>query len=145
MFYLLSALAGAMLPVQGAINARLGRNIGGPFWATTVSALLLMLVVGALAAITTKMVPRPAMMAEAPWWAWTGGLCGALVLTTVTAAPSRIGAAAMIALLMAGQITASIALDHFGALGLATHPVSPLRLLAAGLLLAGAAIFTLAP
>lgn len=87
LYFVLAALAGAMLPIQGAINARLGRAIGGPLWATTVSAILLGFVVGALALITTQTFPRTAMTSAAPWWAWTGGLCGALVLTTVTAAP----------------------------------------------------------
>lgn len=45
---------------------------------------------------------------------------------------------------MAGQILASVAIDHFGLFGLAAHPATPLRLVGTVLLLAGAATFTLA-
>ena len=64
-------------------------------------------------------------------WAWTGGLCGAFVLTATTAVTPRLGAATMIAVVVAGQVLASLALDHFGLLGLATHPLIPRRCAAA--------------
>jgi transporter family-2 protein len=48
----------------------------------------------------------------------------------------------MIALVMAGQVLGSLAIDSFGLFGLATQPMSPSRILAALLLIAGAGLMT---
>jgi transporter family-2 protein len=76
-------------------------------------------------------------MSRHPWWIWTGGLLGAfLVASTVVLAP-RLGAASMIALIVAGQMTASVALDHFGWLGYQLHPLNGMRILGVFLLVGG--------
>lgn len=49
----------------------------------------------------------------------------------------RLGAATVLALLVAGQLLASIALDHFGLFGLPQRPVDLSRLAGAVLLLGG--------
>lgn len=49
----------------------------------------------------------------------------------------QLGAAAFIAFLIAGQMLASVAFDHFGVLGLAQRSVDAPRLLGMGLLIAG--------
>jgi len=72
-----------------------------------------------------------------PWWIWSGGLLGAfLVASTVVLAP-RLGAASMVALIVAGQMLASICLDHFGWIGYPVHPVSGLRMLGVFFLVGG--------
>jgi len=48
-----------------------------------------------------------------------------------------LGAATLIALVVTGQMATAITLDHFGAFGLASHPVNLSRLAGAGLLIAG--------
>jgi transporter family-2 protein len=49
----------------------------------------------------------------------------------------KIGAATFIALLVAGQMLASVAFDHFGLLGLAQRPVDLPRIIGVALLIAG--------
>ncbi len=49
----------------------------------------------------------------------------------------QIGAATFSALLITGQMLASVAFDHFGWLGLAQRSVDLPRLIGAGLLIAG--------
>ena len=51
-----------------------------------------------------------------------------------------IRAAFFVALLVAGQMVASVAFDHFGALGLSEHPVDIPRLIGAVLLVVGVAL-----
>ena len=48
-----------------------------------------------------------------------------------------LGAATLLALVVAGQMTAGIAMDHFGAFGLAQHPVSISRLAGIALIIGG--------
>jgi transporter family-2 protein len=66
-----------------------------------------------------------------------GGLLGAVyVLTTIILAP-KLGAATLIAAVVAGQMMASLILDQYGLVGFPVHPVSALRLLGAALVIAG--------
>ena len=136
----LAVAAGAMLPLQAAINARLARLVGSPLWAAGISGLVLTATLALVAGVALRAGPRTEGLGGAPWWVWTGGLCGAVVLSATTATAPRLGTAGMIALVMAGQVLCSLLLDHFGVLGLPVLPVSARRLAAAALLLAGAAL-----
>ncbi|MGF6755067.1 DMT family transporter [Paraburkholderia sp. GAS42] len=136
---LLGIFAGAMLPLQAAINARLATAAGSPIWAAAISGAVLTLVLIAAALTGLRTGPRLAGN-ELPWWAWTGGFCGAVVLSATTAIVPRLGASTMIALVMAGQILSSILLDQFGLLGLSVHETSTKRMAASILLMAGAAL-----
>lgn len=72
-----------------------------------------------------------------PWWAWSGGVFGALFIGLATVLVPQLGAAAFIALLVAGQMLASIAFDHFGWMGLAQRPLDGSRLIGVALLVGG--------
>jgi transporter family-2 protein len=135
---LTALVAGAMLPLQAVINARLGRALGSSIWAASVSGAVTTIALVVLGFAVTRALPRTAGVAELPWWAWTGGRCGVLALAGMTATAPRLGAAAMIALVVTGQVVFSLLLDRFGLFGLVAHPLTPQRMLAAGLLLTGA-------
>ncbi|MFM7625110.1 MAG: DMT family transporter, partial [Gammaproteobacteria bacterium] len=70
-------------------------------------------------------------------WAWFGGLFGAMYVTVATLAGPRIGALLLLALTVAGQMVASIIVDHYGLLGFAQQPVTTMRLIGVALLVAG--------
>ena len=135
---LLALLAGAMLPVQAAVNARLGRTLGSPVWAAAVSGAVMTIVLVAIGIVAVRSMPRTVGLLTVPWWAWTGGLCGALVLAATAAVAPRLGAGTMIAMVVVGQVLCSIALDQFGALGLAGHPIDLRRGVASVLIVVGA-------
>ena len=63
-------------------------------------------------------------------------LGGIFILLAILLLPS-LGAATLIALVVAGQMLATITIDHFGLFGLTPPPASLSRLLGAGLLIAG--------
>jgi transporter family-2 protein len=124
--YLLFALAaGAMLPIQFGINAQLAEGGGGSVRAAFVSFL-----VGAFALFIAVLVAArgwPDRAGDAPWWVWTGGLLGAFyVLGSIVTAP-KLGAATLVALILAGQAIASLAVDHFGWVGFEEQPITALR------------------
>ena len=139
-YILLAVLAGAMLPAQAAINARLGRAVGAPIWAAAISGVVLTLALAIVPTAVTRAGPRTADVGSLPWWAWVGGLCGAITLSATTAVAPRLGTGSMIALVMAGQVVCSLALDQWGLFGLTAQPAGGKRLIAAVLLLAGAAL-----
>ena len=139
-YLLFGFAAGAMLPVQFGINAQLADWVGSPLRATLVS-----FVVGTLALLMAMLVvargwPSAERLGDAPWWVWLGGLLGAFyVLGSVVTAP-KLGAATLVALILAGQAVASLVVDHFGWVGFEENPVTPGRLAGMALVAVGVAL-----
>src|SRR5213079_1360732 len=52
-----------------------------------------------------------------PWWMLLGGVMGLLIVFSVTYAGPRIGVAATVGVLIAGQLVMGAAIDHWGLLG----------------------------
>jgi bacterial/archaeal transporter family-2 protein len=129
--------AGVALIVQVAVNSTLRGSLGTPVGAAFISflvgtaALLLFL----LASRTPW--PARAQLSAVPPWAWAGGILGAYyVVATIIVGP-RLGAAALLALVVLGQLVTSLLVDHFGLLGFPQQPLTAVRLLGAGLLFCG--------
>lgn len=134
-----AVVIGALLPLQALINARLGTQTQGALYASFVSFLVGTCLLGLLLLATrTPLLPvRPP--ASLPPWIWMGGLIGAAYVLASTLLVPRLGAGAMICLVVLGQVTGSLLLDHHGVLGQA-RPVDLLRLLGGILVVAGAAL-----
>jgi transporter family-2 protein len=130
-------LAGALIPLQAGVNAQLTRWVGHPVTASLVSFAVGTLALFVYAAALRPQLPGMRALAAAPWWVWAGGLLGSVFVTAAAAFAPRLGAATFISVTIAGQVLVSILLDHFGALGFAARPVTPLRLFGALLLVAG--------
>jgi len=132
---LVAVLIGAVLPLQGLINARLGTHLGGPVVAAFVSFLVGTAMLGAyLLATRTPILLQGSL--KLPAWIWAGGVFGAIYVACFTLLVPRIGAAGMICLAVLGQVTASLLLDQFGILQ-APKPVDAVRITGALLVLAG--------
>ncbi|MGY0504726.1 DMT family transporter [Luteimonas sp. e5] len=131
-----AVLIGAMLPLQGLINARLGTQIGGAVQAAFVSFIVGSVALG-LWLLAARQGVAAVPQARLPAWIWAGGLIGALYVAVFTLLVPRLGAASIICLAILGQLAASLLLDHFGVLQPA-RPASALRVLGAVLVLAGA-------
>jgi bacterial/archaeal transporter family-2 protein len=130
--------AGAMLPLQFGINAELARWVESPVRAALVSFAVGTAVLLAAAVPLLRGWPEVERLGSAPWWAWAGGALGAFyVLGSIVTAP-RLGAATLVAMVLAGQAVASLLVDHFGWVGFEEHPVTPGRF--AGVLLLGAGV-----
>jgi transporter family-2 protein len=135
--YLVAFVAGLMLTVQVGLNATLGRAVGNVRFAVLANftvglAALLVYVVAARDAWPTR-----AGLATVPVWAWFGGFLGAFYVAVATLMGPRIGAAALLALTVFGQLLASMLVDQFGWLGFPTQPLSLTRIAGAVLLLGG--------
>ena len=143
----LALLGGAVLPVQGALNAQLRVGLDAPLPVAAVSFLLATLVLAVplagLAWLRPSARPDWTALRTLPWWGWLGGLVGAGYVTSVFLLIPEIGAAATIALTVAGQQLAGVAVDHFGLLRLPRRPVGRVRLLGVAVLLAGVLLLQL--
>jgi transporter family-2 protein len=134
---LLGLLAGSGIPVQASINSALRQHLGRPEWATLVNFGVGFLAMGAVLLAQRAPLPSAAQLARAPWWSWTGGMLGSFfVFATVVLTP-RLGVAASLAVILAGQMVSALLLDRAGVLGLAIREVTPSRLAGVALLAAG--------
>lgn len=133
-------LAGALLPTQAGINAQLAKNLGHPLLAASVSFAL-----GTIALLLFTLafhipLPEISRAMQAPWYFWVGGLLGVIYLTATIILAPLLGAATMIGLIIAGQMLASITLDHFGLVGFPVHPLGLWRAVGAIFLIIGVAL-----
>jgi transporter family-2 protein len=134
---LLAAFAGVCAALQAPINAALRAGLNSAVWANFGSFLIGLAAIVVSAAFLRAPLPSLAMVERAPWWAWAGGLLGAVYVALAILLVPRLGAAAFITLLVAGQMIASVLLDHFGLLGLEQRPIDLSRLLGVALVIGG--------
>lgn len=132
----LAAVAGFFLPLQGLLNARTSLVLGGPLISTLVNFLGGTLVLLVLLLVTRAPVPTTAQLGQVPTLAWFMGLGGIFFVGQAAVTMPKLGAAAMIAIVVAGQMFASIVFDHYGILQ-PPHPVTLSKVAGAILLLAG--------
>lgn len=144
-FILGALVAGFCIALQAPANSRLRGYIcgSGPMTlhhslyaaffsicGTFLSVVLAMLVVRPAA-------PTWASLRQTEWWNWIGGPLGAMFVFAGALLISELGAALFVALVVGGQLTCSLILDHFGLMGLPQHSISLGRLLGAAMVLAG--------
>jgi bacterial/archaeal transporter family-2 protein len=90
-----------------------------------------------LALVVRDPIPSVAVAMRLPWWAWSGGLYGAIFIGLAIILVPQLGAANFFVLLVTGQMMASVAFDHFGWLGLPQGPIDLQRLAGVVLLIGG--------
>jgi transporter family-2 protein len=133
---LLVFIAGSMVALQAPTNAILAKAGGSPILAALISFL-----VGTVALFIVWLAsgnrPATAAFGGLPWYAWIGGLYGAVFVAVAAYAAPKIGVASLITIGIAGQIAMALILDHLGALGLTREPINIGRIAGAALVVAG--------
>jgi transporter family-2 protein len=138
----LALVAGLAGSIQVAVMGRFGERIG------SFEALAANLIFSTLIATAVLLVLRQSLAGfgdalRSPWWYWVGGGgMGVVVVLTITVVTPRIGAAATIGLLIAGQLAMGVVIDSYGLFGVDKVALSWPRILGV-LLLAGGAVLAL--
>lgn len=131
-------VAGACLPLQAGINGQLARQAS-----SVLAASLISFAVGTLAllilVLAQRELPSLGTLKSLTWWHWSGGLLGVMFIATAAFAGPRVGAVLFMVLVIAGQLSMAVTLDHFGWAGFREAPVTPGKL--GGLLLIVAGIW----
>jgi len=137
-YHVLAAIAGILLPLQIAFNNRLTSFSGNPLLASLISFSVGTVVLLVYSISNFTMLQRSVQyVAQAPWYAWLGGVVGAFyVVSTVVASP-KIGIAMFLALVIGGQLIMSMLIDHFGWLGMPEKQINLWRLAGLILIVAG--------
>jgi transporter family-2 protein len=130
------AIGGACISTQAPINARLSGHVGGPMIAAAISFLVGFLVLGALT-LARGGLPGFSGASGAPWWAWVGGVLGAVYVWAAASSVGTLGVVTLVAALVFGQLAAALVLDATGAFGMVVREVSWTRIAAVALVGAG--------
>jgi transporter family-2 protein len=133
----LGIFAGANLAFQAVVNTQLRVFVGSPVRSSFVSYLGGTLCCVVVLALTRQsfVVVDPAIRTN--WWLWTGGLYGLVYIAIAIWLIPRLGSAAVLALVVAGQMLAALVFDHIGLFGITVRAVSWDKALGALLLVAG--------
>ncbi|HEX2529295.1 MAG TPA: DMT family transporter [Geminicoccus sp.] len=134
------AVMGAGISMQPLLNAHVASRAGHPIYGALISVFVstcLMLVL-----VVAGRLPAPSFrdLAAGPAWMWIGGVIGALYVLAALIATPRLGAATTVAIFIAGQLVASIVIDHYGLLGVPVHSIGIARLLGVAMLAGGVAL-----
>lgn len=133
---LLALLAGAFLPLQGALNTKLGNAAQSPIHASMISFIIGALSVALYVFLTRQSVSLGGLR-TAPAYAWLGGILGAFYVTVIILAFPKLGPGLTFALVVAGQMIISMVLEHFDILVAQQNPITAWRLGGVALIIAG--------
>lgn len=112
--YLLVVFAGACVALQQVL-LNLRAHLGSPWWAGSVSYLVGLIAMLAVALIAHQVRDSPSrLLAVTPWLSWMGAFFGAIFIGFAVLMVPRLRAATTIALIVVGQMLGSLAFDHFG-------------------------------
>lgn len=134
---LLAAMAGALMPMQGAVNSWLAKK------SSLAMATLWVYLTGAVAAALILLLAPSARtplasLLKAPWPALLGGVMGVAITWLVASAVPTVGMVVATTGILVAQVTTAGALDHFGLMGLEHSAFTLSKAAGALLLVAGA-------
>lgn len=129
-------VAGALLPIQAGLNTRIGKEIQNPVWASLIS-----FAVGLVAMLVYVFLTRQKMevsgISSVPLSYWIAGALGAFYVTVIVLAFPKIGATLTFGLIVAGQLTIAMLLDHFKILVQQQHGINIYRIIGLLLIVSG--------
>ena len=133
---LLTVIAGGLIALQAPINSMLGKSVG------TFAAASVSFIVGTIALVLITVLVGGGFgdVGEARHLAWyylTGGVLGAIYVTTALIAVRSLGAGGVVGATIAGQLSLSLVIDQFGMLGVDERAITWQRVLGVLLLAVG--------
>jgi transporter family-2 protein len=136
---LLAVAAGTLFPMQTSINALLAKSVGGPIvatWISITSSWFFLLLLNTI--VSRALPPISSIAATPPYLLIAGGALGAIFLGFNVMLAPRLGAAATLCFVIAGQLTAALTIDRLGLFAFAVRELSPGRIVGVALVFAGA-------
>lgn len=134
-------LAGAGTAIQTGMNAQLRASLGHGLFGALVNFVVGLACLVGLILLLRIPWPSSSTIGLVPNWAWFGGVLGACFIAILASAGRELGATFVVALVVAGQLLTSLALDHFGWLGFPTRPLSLYKIVASLLLIGSLVLF----
>ncbi len=134
-FIILIGLAGGIaVGLQSPLSSLMSQRIG------TLESVFIVHIGGAIAALLPLLFYSGGKLSQwrtVPWYALIAGVFGLVVIGAVSYMIPRIGVAASIITIVAGQLLVGTLLDHFGLLGATQRTLDPTRALGLAVVLVG--------
>jgi transporter family-2 protein len=135
----LAVTAGLAGAVQAAVMGELGERVG------IVPAVAFSVIVALLCGLAALLVWERSFAGvraavHEPAWLWIGGLMSVFIIFAITVGPPRIGVAATIGIVIAGNLVSAALIDRYGLFGQEVIPLDHWRVLGLLLLAAGAVL-----
>lgn len=134
-FTILAGLVGgAAVGVQSPIAGAMGQRVGGTSSSVIVHAS------GLIFSVVLLLVRGGEKIRDwrtLPFYMLGAGIFGLILYQTINITFPRLGGTMMVALIIIGQLTAGMVIDHFGWLGVTRHPIDLPRVLGLVMLFAG--------
>lgn len=133
---LLMVVAGGLIALQAPINAMLGRSVG-TFAAASVSFAIGTVALVAITVLVGGGFGDVGRAGSLSWYYLTGGLLGAVYVTSALATVTTLGAGGVTAATITGQLVTALIADRLGILGLEQRDLSAGRVAGVALLAVG--------
>ena len=143
-YFIWALLAGAFIPLIGILNARVGRALGEPIYATVIVFFIAILIALLVSVVFGKSSLATQNLQNLVPFDFGAGLIVAFYVISATVLAPKIGVANFIVMAVSSQILFSLLIDHYGLFGAPVKPVSVTQLFGAVLLLIGLATTQLA-
>lgn len=130
----LAIVVGGLTSVQSAINTQLGKYVGG------IGAALISFIVGSATLILFYLISGNGGLknsGKAPLYLFIGGVFGAMFVFSMIKLIPKIGVSSSMAGVIAGQLLAAVAVDHFGFFGVTPIKFNYVRFIGSVFLLVG--------
>jgi transporter family-2 protein len=137
LLYPLILIAGALQAWGPPMNGALRNALHNPWLASLVSFLPIVLFLAVLFACLPRPLPTMRDVSAMPWWAPLGGLMGAFAVVAGLLFVNKVGAGPFAGLTITANIIMSLAIDHYGLLGMRPHAINVPRAIGAGLMTSG--------
>jgi transporter family-2 protein len=134
------ALAGILNTLQSGSNATLNKTLERPVWAIVCVFAVALATALLFALVSGQRLPSREQMALVPWWAWPGGVLGAVYILSMMLAADKLGAAVFMSLTVTMAVITSLIMDHFGLMGFQRHTAGWGRIAGGALMAAGLAL-----
>ncbi len=132
--------AGSFLAIGAAANARLKQVLHCAIAAAAINFIVGFGVLTLLIAVGVLKLPNFEKFANVPWWAFLGGLLGAIFVTLNTLTVPKLGLTTSTLAVVCSQMIVSLTIDQFGWFGITPHSLSMSRVFAIVLLLIAIAL-----
>lgn len=131
---LIGLAGGAAVGLQSPLASMISQRLG------TFESVFIVHIGGALIALLPLLFVGGGKLSQwrsVPWYALVAGIFGLIVISAISYMIPRVGVAAAITTIVAGQLLVGVLLDHFGLLGASVRTLDTTRILGLAVVLAG--------
>ena len=137
-------LSASITGVYAQLSSVVVANGGNPMQATTVAFFVATVVLLLFCTLngSVRLIGK-AFSREYPWWMWTGGLCGAIIVFGNAWLVAHVGVGVFVMALLVGQLALSQLMEHYGWLGALRKRITWPQIVGILLMLGGVALIRL--